>query len=671
MPIGGKKRRTSSCSEEEWKSSEPPKRNVASLFSTAKNPVHVIDLVSDGDIDEDYSECKGQGSLPVKPASRKRQRSKEKGRAGGKPAPAPAPAPLVPVVEDELWPFKYRPNSVSELAVHKKKIQEVREALEDAAQAGSPLKLVVLVGPAGCGKSTLILALAQELGWQVVEWLDTAGQAMPAWRKDGSYRRANHDFSVGFSSQIDDFADFLSRTAYCGLGAVLSIGSSSSKRNKAKAGSGGQLVLLEDLPVTDSGQSGYCNDHGAERQEKLRTILNSFIPRSPHPVVLILSAANEKTSFNAQLEGILGADLLNSPLVRVIGCNPIAVTALRKCLTAVGKAESIPGQLLKSQVEEVLVSCQGDIRQALMTMQVLSYHKGLKRKEGKRPSSSLTSKGNAKKSTSRQASKAKKGTELARGKDEFLTHFHALGRLLYGKREEAEPAKTVGDGERPPLKHIPEEVLRSSEMSISSAAAFMQDHGPHQFTDISELADAADTLSDADMFIGVMYSTSAVYDKGAYDKVFPEAYAESLLSRSVSTFNRHPSPRTFRPLGAPRLYEVGRQIKIAREFQRSFTGEAWRKAGLLWGPSQHTEAEVHTELIPSIKRILGEFRTDVALGEYLERCISDGTEGGEMPIGGSYGNVTGEIEEIEEIEDLGGDRIREALEMRGGAHPKS
>ncbi|CAN0323561.1 unnamed protein product, partial [Scytosiphon promiscuus] len=64
----------------------------------------------------------------------------------------------------QLWPEKHRPRDVSDLAVHSKKVDEVRHWMTQAlaARPGSEgaCRLLALVGPPGSAKSTLVRLLA-------------------------------------------------------------------------------------------------------------------------------------------------------------------------------------------------------------------------------------------------------------------------------------------------------------------------------------------------------------------------------------------------------------------------------------------------------------------------------------------------------------------------------
>jgi replication factor C large subunit len=67
------------------------------------------------------------------------------------------------------WTEKYRPKSLKEVLGNGKAVSDL-EAWARAWERGVPEKrAVVLYGPAGVGKTSAALALAEELGWDQIE----------------------------------------------------------------------------------------------------------------------------------------------------------------------------------------------------------------------------------------------------------------------------------------------------------------------------------------------------------------------------------------------------------------------------------------------------------------------------------------------------------------------
>ncbi|MDM7934193.1 MAG: replication factor C large subunit [Methanothrix sp.] len=67
------------------------------------------------------------------------------------------------------WTEKYRPSSLSDLLGNAKAIEELRTFAE-AWERGAPAhRAAILYGPAGTGKTSAAMALAQEFGWDTIE----------------------------------------------------------------------------------------------------------------------------------------------------------------------------------------------------------------------------------------------------------------------------------------------------------------------------------------------------------------------------------------------------------------------------------------------------------------------------------------------------------------------
>ncbi|KAK0534235.1 RFC checkpoint protein Rad17 [Tilletia horrida] len=147
-----------------------------------------------------------------------------------KPA-LPAPQPTAGAPSDELWVDRFPPESTATLAVHRAKIDQVRNWLTEALDGTPAIRLyrriLVLTGPSGAGKSATIraLAAASELQFDIVEWENVWGGNIGASlisgdAAQGSSDRSNAAFRARAvptgQSATQLFADFLASSSRFG-----------------------------------------------------------------------------------------------------------------------------------------------------------------------------------------------------------------------------------------------------------------------------------------------------------------------------------------------------------------------------------------------------------------------------------------------------------------------
>eukprot|EP00064_Thunnus_orientalis_P013562 superscaffoldBa00002229_g13601 len=107
--------------------------------------------------------------------------------------------------QDEPWVHRYLPYSKAELAVHKKKVEEVENWMRlhtNTLKGG----ILLLTGPSGCGKTATVQVLCRELGLRVQEWtnptsLEPYTSSQHVWRMNG----------LSCTSQLAQFQEFLLR----------------------------------------------------------------------------------------------------------------------------------------------------------------------------------------------------------------------------------------------------------------------------------------------------------------------------------------------------------------------------------------------------------------------------------------------------------------------------
>ena len=231
--------------------------------------------------------------------------------------------------------------------------------------------------------------------------------------------------------------------------------------------------------------------------------MSEHVQRSVSPTVLIFSDVSEGKASMSDLQKLIKESVLYSPLVRIINCNSVTYAKMKKCLSTLANRENV--RLDPDLLESICMTSAGDMRSAIMSLQ---FQLG-----AKAYSSSMSY-----------------GSSEAYQKDTRLSSFHALGKILYAKRqyngEDNTPSPRANlltrnlatDGsrwksfhwtdKRPPLAFDPEEVLNQNDMGPEGAVSFLAFHAPDFFTDEMELCEALETFSDAVMFLNRAFYVS-------------------------------------------------------------------------------------------------------------------------------------------------------------------
>lgn len=246
-------------------------------------------------------------------------------------------------------------------------------------------------------------------------------------------------------------------------------------------------------------------------------LMNHHLESSNVPTIMIFSDVSEGKHKPADLERLIDKKYLYSNFVVILGIQAATKAKMKKACSLICKKEKV--QL--PDWEEFNLLCNGDIRHAIMTLQF----------RGKERASSLQE-----------------------NRDKKLSTFHALGKILYSKRQKV---SHLNNEERPPLECNPEAVMEESDMGLGGALAFLGYHSPNFFTDITELSRAFSHFSDAASLMDLKIDSQT----GQADQIFPDGYVASLSGRAIADANKHPAPNTFRALSAPKVFEVYRKSR--------------------------------------------------------------------------------------------------------------
>ncbi|CAD6593372.1 MAG: Cell cycle checkpoint protein rad17 [Alectoria sarmentosa] len=384
------------------------------------------------------------------------------------------------------WAEKYGPNNLEELMVHKKKVSDVRNWLENVLWgqdrkvcSSRPFvvvpslivskRLLLLKGPSGAGKTATISMLAKAMGVDVLEWKNPVGSEFP---------------SEAYLSMSAHFEDFLGRSgkynqlALAGIHRNLSATPSSSidvlSENTRK-----RIILMEEFPNT------FINTSSALRSFR-SSVLQYLVYTTPStgavlskkqgdnpnvtPVVMVITETRLTTSTAASdsftAHRLLGPELLSHAGVSTLEFNPIASTYLTKALDFVVQKEArqsgrrrVPGPAVLKKLGEV-----GDIRSAIGSLEFLCLRRevgndwggrvALRAKKGANASSALTK-------------MERESLEMVSQRESTLGLFHAVGKVVYNKRDDFAGGDAAREPPPQPPSHLSGHVrLRVPQVSV-------------------------------------------------------------------------------------------------------------------------------------------------------------------------------------------------------------
>ncbi|XP_053557429.1 cell cycle checkpoint protein RAD17 isoform X2 [Bombina bombina] len=404
--------------------------------------------------------------------------------------------------QNDPWIDKYRPEFQAELAVHKKKIEEVETWLRSNV-GQKPQKrgglILLLTGPPGCGKSATIQVLAKEMGIQVQEWVNPLTQE---YKPDEPPEVFDRDSGFRFFNQSQSalFHDFLLRANKYNKLQMLGESPSTDKK----------VIIVEDMP------NQFFRDPSS-----LHGILRKFVHSGRCPLVFIIS---DSISGDSHQRRLFPKEIQDELLVCNISFNPVAPTSMMKVLTRIATSEAsmsggkctIPD---KPTLELLCSGSSGDIRSAINSLQFSALKDNSLPNDFWAKKKGKTSKVKEKK----KSGKVQKNTEEVQaigGKDASLFLFRALGKILYCKRE-APPVDTndhrlpahLSEHERDLLLVLPEAVVEKSHMSSDLFNLYLHQNYLDFFSSIDDIVRASEYLSAADLLTGDwnFRSTLSVY----------------------------------------------------------------------------------------------------------------------------------------------------------------
>ncbi|XP_057804748.1 cell cycle checkpoint protein RAD17-like isoform X2 [Salvia miltiorrhiza] len=304
----------------------------------------------------------------------------------------------------DLWVEKYTPSCLAELAVHKKKVEEVKSWFEEKfknSADNSCSNVILISGQAGVGKSATIYAVACHLGMEVYEWRTPTPTI---WQEHVH----NSGSGIQYMSKLDEFESFVERIRKYGL-----VSSSLTRVSPASV-----VLLIDDLPMVN-GKVSY-----GRLQRCLYLLLQSV--RLPTAILINDYGRSESSEQNGRYWEELQLSLQNAGAYKVM-LNPITVNSIKRVLTRICRSERL--KVNDEHIDVIAKASGGDIRNAITSLQYFSLKP--------HPMDYLSVPNSV--TTYPEKKQIETGCfddgVLPFGKDATLSLFHALGKFLHNKRE--------------------------------------------------------------------------------------------------------------------------------------------------------------------------------------------------------------------------------------------
>ncbi|KAJ1413042.1 P-loop containing nucleoside triphosphate hydrolase [Sesbania bispinosa] len=486
---------------------------------------------------------------------------------------------------EELWVDKYKPRSLEELAVHKKKVEEVKKWFEERLTPSEGIhrnNVLVISGQAGVGKSATIHVIASHLGAVVCGW-NTPTPVI--WQE----HLHNSGTGTQYTSKLDEFETFVERIRKYGL-----MPTSFTEQSKPSI-----ILLIDDLPMMN----------GKAAFGRLKDCLHLLVHSTQIPTAILVTDYGNADSadYNTWCLQELKLSLESAGACKV-AFNPITVNSIKKILFRICQMEQCG--VTAEHVDLIAKASEGDIRHAITSLQFFC----LKPNRLHCLSLSTHSAGTLKEESDK-ALRLDDGYSLHFGRDETLSLFHALGKFLHNKRETGVALDYDQSGfllrerfARLPLKmDVPEKILSQAHVQPGPVADFLHEN-VLDFLNDEAIDDAwilSSYLGDADILLAKLRGMLSSYYNEA-ESVLQSA-AASIAVRGVLFGNSHPLSSRWHAIRRPKLWQVEKTSLYNKNemFRQRFP--ACKRL------SSHHTSIMATEYMPMFK-----FLGNTACGGYQE-----------------------------------------------------
>ncbi|KAF5269583.1 hypothetical protein FQR65_LT05921 [Abscondita terminalis] len=337
---------------------------------------------------------------------------------------------------------KLNPVIVDDLAVHKKKVKEVENWLEqNVCQNKTSGAILLLTGPTGSGKTATVTALCKSLKVTLREWINPIDQEVEGQYAEAHYVRFLEFFSFGkYNSLCEDSTS-------------------------------DQVLLVEDFP-----------NYLIRNPEKFVDVLEKCSSGNVSVIFICTDVSNSKIDF---VQTLFSQEVREKYFISNIHFNPVSATLLKIALKRAQQVIRSHSDEYKSPSSDVMdaivVSAMGDIRSAVNQF-IFASVKGV----GNMPL-------HLNENTPKKRKRGEKSSSIkCMERDEILGFFHALGRVLNPKH---------GEGDSKKLQYDFDSLIDQFATQPANFSAFLQENYLKYFGDLNDARKAAELMSAAQEFL--------------------------------------------------------------------------------------------------------------------------------------------------------------------------
>lgn len=461
--------------------------------------------------------------------------------------PTIVPAEVVEPTTGETWVDLYsKHGSQSGFLVSSKKAKELRSWLSNALQGTGP-RFLVLTGPPGCGKSTAMRAICNQLNCDIITW------------------KAPASGPRGVTTMLlDDLQTFILGTRYSSFDIVDEHdGKEQIEALTNPHASSHQVLMIDDFPVS-------ANDLRQFR-DRLSVILKHAAKNASQPTVIVLSDSSKGIARTARL--ILGLDFVDSTNVISINIPAVTDTMMRRRLREVAKKQGL--SVPQSMLDAIILASAGDFRAALNSMQFSSNISAFKTPTHENQVTSRNALKHGKRSRSRTIAPSLVDIKNV-GADATLGTYHAVSKILNNKCDEHGRSK-----------YVVEEILEEARVEASNFLEFLHHNYSDFFGNFDDIVPVLECLSNADTLLPWRPEDDS--------RMLLTECAALVATRGFLVYNSEPIRSGWRPIKGPESYQVSRggdeHKSLAQEYLRKYT------------PAQVYTRSDFCELLPTVERM--------------------------------------------------------------------